>query len=95
METISVAITESSNAECVMSWPVSNKYIYKILQRKRDTRTLHSSWLFVVHLKIQIYNEDRYEDKNILGTPCFILLDATLGAQQVHNTSMHLIFPAL
>ena len=46
-------------------------------------------------LNIQIYNEDRYEDINILGNYYFILFDATLGARQVHNTSMHLISPAL
>ena len=46
-------------------------------------------------LKIQIYNEDRYEHINVLGTGYFILVHATLGAQQVHNMSMHLNFPAL
>ena len=45
--------------------------------------------------KIQIYHEDRYEDINILGTHYFVLLNATLGAQQAHNMSVHLIFPAL
>ena len=44
---------------------------------------------------IYIYNEDRYEDTNILGTRYFILLNATLGARQAHNTSVCLIFPAL
>ena len=83
VETISVATTESSIAECVMSWPVSNKHIYEIVQRKRDVQTLCSSWHFIVYpllLKIQIYNEDRYEDNNILGTHYFVLLDATLVA---------------
>ena len=46
-------------------------------------------------LKIQIYNEDRYEHISVLGTGYVILVHATLGAQQVHNMSMHLNFPAL
>ena len=32
---------------------------------------------------------------DILGTHDFVLLDTTLGAWQVHNTSMSLIFPVL
>ena len=43
----------------------------------------------------RIYDEDRYEDINILGTHYFVILNATLGAWQVHATSVHLIFPTL
>ena len=32
---------------------------------------------------------------NILGTRYFVLLNATLGARQVYDTSVRLIFPAL
>ena len=80
-----------------MSWPISNKYIYKIY-KGRDAQTLRSSWHFIVYLlllKIQIYNEDRYEDINILGTRYFVLLDANLGARLAHDTNVRLIFPAL
>ena len=74
METISVAITDSSNV-----WlPVSHKHIYE---------------RHYVHF--QIYNEDRYENINILGTCYFILLNTALGTRQVHNTRMDLIFPTL
>ena len=68
------------------------------LQRQRDAQTLCSSWHFIIYLlllKIQIYNEDRYEDINILGTRYLVLLDANLGARQAHDTSVRLIFPAL
>ena len=52
--------------------------------------------VYLLLLKIQIYNEDRYEDINIfLGTRYFVLLDANLGAQQAHDTSVHIVFPAL
>ena len=37
-------------------------------------------------MKIYIY---------ILGTHCFILINAILGARQAQDTSMCLIFPAL
>ena len=46
-------------------------------------------------LKIQIYNEDRYKDINILGTHYLVLLDATFGTRQAHDTGVRLIFPAL
>ena len=36
----------------------------------------------------------RYEKINILGTCYFVVLDSTLGAQWVHDPSVHLIFPA-
>ena len=49
----------------------------------------------MLQLKIYIYNKDKYKDINILGTHYFFLLNATLGAQQAHDTSVHLIFPAL
>ena len=65
---------------------------------KRDAQTLRSSWCIIVYLlllKISIYNEDRYEDTNILGTCYFVLLDPTLGAQQTHDTSRpNFSFPA-
>ena len=32
---------------------------------------------------------------NTLDTSYFVFLNATLGARQAHNTSVHLIFPAL
>ena len=32
---------------------------------------------------------------NILGTCYFVVLNSTLGARWVHDSSMHLIFPAL
>ena len=41
------------------------------------------------------YNEDRYEEINILGTRYFVLLSATLGVRQAHGTSVRLIFPPL
>ena len=46
-------------------------------------------------MKIKIYNEDRYEDINVLGTCYLILRNATFDARQAHNTSVCLIFPAL
>ena len=61
-------------------------------------QTLHSGLHFTVYLllwKNKIYNENRYEDINILGKCYFVLLNATLGAQHVHDMSMYLIFPAL
>ena len=46
-------------------------------------------------LKIYIYNEDQYEDINIVVTHYLVLLDATFDAWQAHNLSVYLIFPAL
>ena len=40
-------------------------------------------------------NDDRYEGINILVAGYFVLLDVTLSAWQAHDTSVHLIFPAL
>ena len=54
------------DSRCVMSWTVTKKYIYEIYKgREMHRHYLRSSWPFIVYLlllKIQIYNEDRYED---------------------------------
>ena len=48
----------------------------------------HSIPKFITKIQIERH-------KYILGTPYLVLLNATLGARQAHDSSVRLIFPAL
>ena len=95
METISVAINDRSDVRCLDLYLIN--IFTKSTKAERCTDIMFKQTLYClsVALKIQIYNEDRYEDINILGTSYFVLLNANLGARQAHDTSVRLIFPAL
>ena len=91
METISVTITESSNVRCLDLYLIN---ISTKVERCINITFRLALYCLSVTAEDLFYNKDN-KDINILGTCYFILLDATLDAWQVDDTSVHLIFPAL
>ena len=75
-----------------MFWPVSKKYIYEIYEGLEMHRHFQADTLLFT---VTVEDLNLYEDTNILGTHYIVLLNASLGAWQGHNTSMHLIFSGL
>ena len=82
---------------CAKSWPVSNKYIYKIYKvREMHRHYVQGDIMFIFYCwKSKFIMKIEMKLHTCLGTCYFVLLDAILGARQVHNMSVCLIFPAL
>ena len=96
METILVAITDNSDVCCFHLYLIN--IFTKSTKAERCTNIMFKLTIYCLSVTVEDLNLQsryRYEDRNNLGTRYFVLLDGTLGARQVHDTSVRLIFPAL
>ena len=89
METISVDIT--SDIRCVDLYLINIFTKSWKAERCTDVIFKPAFYFCLLLFKIEICNEDT----NNLGTQYFILLNATSGTRWTHDTSQHLIFPAM
>ena len=81
VETISVAINDSSDLLCFDLYPFN--IFAKSVKAERCTDVLFKLTLYCLSVTIEdldLYRRYSYGDINVLGTCYFVLLDSTLGA---------------